>query len=104
MADVLTAAMKAVSGPVTAESLYNSLSNLTNVSTEGITAPYSTSVTPKAIDGYTRVFNPIVNWWKSDSRASRRCKCPSMPLPEQWLGWGSWRRPAFPTAGHEVLQ
>jgi ABC-type branched-subunit amino acid transport system substrate-binding protein len=68
MADVLTAALKAVPGPVTTESVYNSLSHLTNVSTQGIIPPYTTSATPKVINGYTRVFNPTVNWWKYNSQ------------------------------------
>ena len=68
IADVLTAELKATTEPITSDSLYKSLSNLTNVSTEGILPPYTTSVAPKEINGYTRVFNPVVNWWKYDSQ------------------------------------
>jgi hypothetical protein len=70
MADILTAALKQVSGKVTAESTHAALSDLTNVGTDGILPPYTTSIPPKPVLGYTRVFNPTVNLWKFNSQGT----------------------------------
>jgi ABC-type branched-subunit amino acid transport system substrate-binding protein len=69
-ADIAAAAIKQITGPVTADSMHTALGNLTDVSTGGILPPYTTSKAPAVVDGYTRVFNPVVNMWKFGSSGS----------------------------------